>query len=257
MSSKLLPLLLCASLGLACQAAKEGGSAGAEAQATASGEADATSAASKPAATARSERAGGAQAATKPTGGPADAAPEAASAVAAQKPAPVVVPAGTALKLELASSLSSATSHTGDLVIARLTSPVRLQDRVVLPEGTELRGHVTAAVPSGRVKGRARLAVAFEKVVLAGREHAVEVSGLDITADSSKKRDAAIIGGSAGAGAIIGAIAKGGKGAAVGAAVGGAAGTGAVLATKGKEVELPAGTPIESQLQAELRLSGS
>ena len=43
----------------------------------------------------------------------------------------------------------------------------------------------------------------------------------------------------------------------MGAVVGGAAGTGAVLATKGKEVELPAGTKIESRLESELRLSGS
>jgi hypothetical protein len=116
---------------------------------------------------------------------------------------------------------------------------------------------VTAAVPSGRVKGKARLALAFENVVVAGRERPIAASGLDITADSSTKRDAAVIGGAAGAGAIIGGIAKGGKGAAVGAAIGGAAGTGAVLATKGHEVEMPAGTKIDSRLEEALRLSGS
>ena len=45
-------------------------------------------------------------------------------------------------------------------------------------------------------------------------------------------------------GAAIGAIAGGGSGAAKGAAIGGAAGTGAVLATRGKEVELAAGADI-------------
>jgi hypothetical protein len=56
-------------------------------------------------------------------------------------------------------------------------------------------------------------------------------------AESTKKRDAAIIGGGAGLGAAIGAIAGGGKGAAIGAGVGGGAGTGTVLATKGKEIQ--------------------
>ena len=47
---------------------------------------------------------------------------------------------------------------------------------------------------------------------------------------------AAIIGGGAGLGAAIGALAGGGKGALIGAGIGGGAGTGTVLATKGKEI---------------------
>jgi hypothetical protein len=53
---------------------------------------------------------------------------------------------------------------------------------------------------------------------------------------------------------IIGAIADGKKGAAIGTAVGAAAGTGAVLATKGKEVELPSGTNLRLKLEKEARL---
>jgi len=62
--------------------------------------------------------------------------------------------------------------------------------------------------------------------------------------EASKGDDAKKIGIGAGIGAAIGAIAGGGGGAAKGAAIGGAAGTGAVLATRGKEVELAAGTEI-------------
>ena len=56
------------------------------------------------------------------------------------------------------------------------------------------------------------------------------------------------IGGGAGIGAVIGGIVGGASGAAKGAAIGGAAGTGAVLATRGKEVELAAGTDLNTTL---------
>ena len=68
-------------------------------------------------------------------------------------------------------------------------------------------------------------------------------------------RDAKVIGGTAGVGAIIGAITGGGKGAATGAAVGGAAGTGAVLVTKGKEVDYPAESRLTFTLDRELTVT--
>jgi len=67
--------------------------------------------------------------------------------------------------------------------------------------------------------------------------------------------DAAIIGGGAGVGAAIGAIAGGGKGAAIGAAVGGAGGTGTVLATKGKEVKYDAESKLEFTLDKDVKIT--
>jgi hypothetical protein len=166
----------------------------------------------------------------------------------------VVVPEGTELAAELRTALSSASNRPGDLVVALVTEDVRLGQRVVVPHGSELRGRVTAAIGSGKVKGRARLAFEFDRLVVDGRETEVEARGADITAGDTRKRDAAVVGGGAAGGAIIGGIAKGGKGAAIGALLGGAAGTGVVLATKGKEVELPAGTSLRTHLLRELRL---
>jgi hypothetical protein len=51
---------------------------------------------------------------------------------------------------------------------------------------------------------------------------------------------------------VIGGIIGGGGGATKGAANGGAAGTGAVLATRGEEVRLGAGTPVSVKLTAPL-----
>jgi hypothetical protein len=51
---------------------------------------------------------------------------------------------------------------------------------------------------------------------------------------------------------VIGVIVGVGSGASKGAAIGGGAGTGAVLATRGDEVRLPAGTPLSVKLTAPL-----
>ena len=170
------------------------------------------------------------------------------------RPNPITVPEGTTFPLVLETAISSATSRSGDVVVARLAEDIKVGEKVVVPSGSEVRGRVTAAVPSGRVKGDARLAFDFDTLVLKGKEHPIGTRPVDITAANSHKRDAVIIGGGAGAGAIIGAIAKGGKGAAIGGLIGGATGTGVVLVTKGKEVALGTGTRVTVRLTRETRL---
>ena len=160
---------------------------------------------------------------------------------AESRSAPLVLPEGTSVPVVLETALSSATSNAGDLVVARVSKDVVVGERVVVPADTEVRGRVTAAVRSGKVKGRARLAVTFDRMMVRGREQAVDMEPIDITARPQKKRDGAMIAGGAGAGAIIGAIADGGHGAGIGALIGAGAGTGAVLLTRGQEVQLPAG----------------
>jgi len=168
------------------------------------------------------------------------------------RPDPVTVPEGATLPLVLETAISSATSRSGDLVVARLAANVRVGEKVVVPAGTEVRGLVTAAVPSGRVKGLARLA--FDTLVLKGKEHSIGTRPVDITAANSHKRDAVIIGIGVGAGAIVGGIVDGKKGAGIGGLIGGATGTGLVLTNKGKEVELGTGTRVTVRLTRETRL---
>src|SRR5580765_486299 len=76
----------------------------------------------------------------------------------ALRPDPVTLPEGTTLPLLLDAAISSATSRAGDHIVARLAEDVRVGEKVVVPAGSEVRGQVTAAVPSGRVKTRAHLA---------------------------------------------------------------------------------------------------
>jgi hypothetical protein len=169
-------------------------------------------------------------------------------------PEPIVVPEGTHLTIVLDAGVSSATNSTGDAVLGKLSEDVKVGDKVVAAAGSEVRGHVTNAVRSGKVKGRAHLALAFDTLVVKGHDYPIETTGIAITADPSKKRDAAMIGGGAGAGALIGALFGGKKGAAIGAGVGAGAGGGAVLVTRGKEVELPAGQALLVKLTTAARL---
>jgi hypothetical protein len=150
--------------------------------------------------------------------------------------------------------MSSASSRPGDAIVARLAEDVRVGEKVVVPSGSEVRGQVTTAVPSGRVKTRARLAFAFDTLVLDGKEHAIGTRPIDITAGSTHKKDAVTIGIGTGAGAIVGGVVDGKKGAGIGALIGGAAGTGVVLTDTGKEVRLGSGSRVTVKLTREARL---
>ena len=152
------------------------------------------------------------------------------------------LPAGTELQLVLESGLSSATSQVGDPVTARVARATSPDGRVVLPGGTVLKGRVYRADAAGRVKGKSRLAVDFDRIVVRGVEHRLDTTAIDVEGPDSHGKDAAIIGGSTVGGAIIGGILGGGKGAKKGAVVGAVGGTGAVLATRGRDVEIPAGS---------------
>jgi len=167
---------------------------------------------------------------------------KASSPARAEAPPPrpaVEVPAGSSLSLIVDTALSSKTSQPGDAIEARLASDLLADGRVVAPAGSAVRGRVTAAVPSGRTKTRARLAFAFDSIVISGSDRSIATSAVDITAGDTHTRDAVTIGGAAAAGAVIGAVADGKKGAGIGALIGAGAGTGVVLVDKGKNVTIP------------------
>jgi hypothetical protein len=183
----------------------------------------------------------------------ADAAPAARTAAV-----PVyrefTLPVGTTLPVELKSTLASDVSEVEDTVRATLRTALTVDGQEVLPAGTELAGHVTEAARAGRVKGRARLAFRFTSLRYDDERMSLRTDPIVQEAEATKGEDATKIGIGAGAGAVIGAVVGGKSGAAKGAAIGGAAGTGAVLATRGKEVRLEPGTDILVRLLAPLSI---
>jgi hypothetical protein len=168
---------------------------------------------------------------------------------------PIDVPAGTDLILTLETPVSSETAKVDQPVRARVAKTVVVAGHDVIPEGATVTGAVVGAERSGRVKGRASIALRFNEVVVASTPYRITTSRIARQAEATKGEDATKIGVGAGVGAAIGAIAGGKKGAAIGAGVGGGAGTGAVLATRGKEVSLPAGTTLRTEITEGVRIT--
>ena len=179
-------------------------------------------------------------------------------ASAAPAPRPVVraltIPAGAALPLELTTSVSTETARVEMPVSARLRSAVRVDGETVLPAGAVVNGEVVDVSRPGRVQGRARLGLRFTSVTVDGRREEIRTNPVTFEGEATKGEDATKIGAGAGIGAVIGGIVGGGDGAAKGAAIGGAAGTGAVLATRGRDVELPAGSDVNATLASAVNI---
>lgn len=168
----------------------------------------------------------------------------------------ITLPAGTRLPIVLDTAVGSDISRIEQPVNAHLSRPVVIDGTTVLPEGTRVTGVVTDATRSGRVKGRAHVAVRFDTLIPVGHDerYQIDTSAVGRTAPSTKKKDAMEIGGGAAGGALIGAIVGGKKGAAIGTAAGGGAGTAVVLSTRGKEIRLPRGSALTLKLVKPLTL---
>lgn len=213
-----------------------------------------------------------AEAASQPAAAPAPTAPRTAAApsstapaavAAAPPPAPkpepppppafreVTVPAGTSLAVSVLSNLASNTSKVEDVVKAALAQPLVIDGVTAVPKGAEMRGVVSDAKQSGRVKGKASIGLAFDRLVVRGETHQIQTAPVLMEAQDKKSDDVKKGGIGAGLGAVVGGIAGGGSGAAIGAVAGG---TAAVLGTKGREIEVPAGTVVNVLLQSPLTL---
>ena len=192
--------------------------------------------------------AAGASAANSPA--PNSAAAPVAAKPASAAPAPeIVLPAGTTVKVITTSSLSTENVKAGQAFEGSLHAPITLNEKVVLPKGTPVRGVIAESDPGGRVKGRARLALRLTSFDVNGRKASIATNTFVREAPGTKKRDAMKIGIGSGAGAAIGAIAGGGAGAAIGAAAGAGAGTGLVLATRGEPARIPSESVVAFRLR--------
>lgn len=163
----------------------------------------------------------------------------------------LAIPRNTILALELLTPVSTDASQRGDRIQARVFEPSQFGGYIV-------EGRVAQVKRPGKVKGVAELQLAFDQIRTPDNRSAtlhaelVEISPIgpeDQEVDSeggvkgrdSTKDDAAKVGAASGVGAIIGAIAGGGKGAAIGAIIGGGAGTAGVMTQRGKDIRLERG----------------
>lgn len=176
-------------------------------------------------------------------------APSGATAAPAPAPQPLVIPAGTSITVRLQQSLSSASAAPGERFDAVVDQPVAVGDTVVLPVGTPVTGHVTVARRSGRLRHPGELGLALDTVSIGQQQIPLATASVVARGRSHKKRNLGWIGGGAGGGALIGALAGGGKGALIGGPIGLAAGTTTAFITGKKDV----GFGVERRLTFRLR----
>lgn len=183
----------------------------------------------------------------------------------------ILVPTGTHLGVILESGVSTATAKPGDSVYFRTSFPITINNKVVIPVGSYLRGEVTDTKRPGRVKGKGELRIHLNTMVfpngytvdLNAEPHSAD--GGQVKTDNEGKmtgpggtgKDATTIATTTGAGAGIGAIADGAKGAGIGAGIGGAAGLAAVLLSRGPDAQLSRGSSMDLVLEHDLQLDAS
>jgi hypothetical protein len=198
--------------------------------------------------------------------------PATTPAPAAAKPASsgdtILVPTGTRIGVVLENGISTATAKAGDSVYFRTSFPITINNKVVVPVGTYLRGEVTETKRPGRVKGKGELRIRLFAMVfpngytvdMNAEPHSSDAANVKtdsegkMTGPGGKGKDATTIATTTATGAGIGAIAGGGKGAGIGAGIGGVAGLAAVLLSRGPDAQLPRGSSMDLQLEHDLQL---
>ena len=181
------------------------------------------------------------------------------------RPGNYVVPNGTTMTGILANEINTKVSQNNDRFRMTVQSPDEFR-------GATVEGYVSGINRSGKITGRSNITFNFEKITLrngqtydfaASLRGITDVTGKVVQVDNegtvrgdnqttqTAKRGA--IG--AGIGAVIGAIAGGGKGAAIGVILGGGAGAGSVAVQGKSDIQLMKGSTITVQAAAPTQLN--
>ena len=172
------------------------------------------------------------------------------------------LPTGTALKMKLENTLTSFSTKGGDPFSARITEPVVLDGKTVVPIGTTVQGRVTKTSEPRRIAGKPTIAIFPETLVLPNGDrfmlNATLVDtdrrhGTDVNNEGQFKgaghdgKDLTEIGMGTGGGMLVGGLIGGGKG----LLIGGAIGAGATITHwlgKHRSTMLPAGSELVMEL---------
>jgi len=201
--------------------------------------------------------------------------PVAATAQQAPETKSIEIPAGTKVLLSLRSAVNTKTAKPGDGVYLSSSFPVVVGNRVVIPAGVYVQGVIDDVVRPGHVKGRAAVRMHFTSMIFPNGT-VVNIPGVasglpgsggpsvqkegEIQQSSGKGKDAGTIARTTIGGATLGTIAGAaadspGTGAAIGALGGGAVGLIYTLFSRGDDVVLTTGQPVEMVLERPLTIT--
>ena len=158
---------------------------------------------------------------------------------------PGSIPAGQELDVRLQNSLSSESATVEQRFEATSAVDLTQNGRVLVPAGSTVRGVVSNVKKAGRIERAGSLTLSFDQMVVNGREIPIRATATQIFKSEGIREEAGTAGVGAGVGGIIGGVLGGVKGAILGAVIGAG---GAIAATDGKDIELPAGAIVRIRL---------
>src|ERR1051326_8670280 len=78
------------------------------------------------------------------------------------------IPQGSHLLLRMVNSVSTRTAQPGDQVYLRTASPIAVDGQIIVPVESYVTGTVSQSRRSGRVSGRAEMAIRLDTLMLPG-----------------------------------------------------------------------------------------
>lgn len=171
------------------------------------------------------------------------------------------IPEGTPLKVKLDTTISTFSSKVGDPFQGKISEPVLVAGKPVIPAGAVVEGRVTKVDEPRRVKGKPTIGILPEHVVMPDGQRLMlnavlvdtNLPGTDVNEEGLFKgsghdrMDQIVVAGGTGAGMLIGGLIGGGPGVVIGGAIG-AGTTTARWLVKRRSAVLPAGTQLTLEL---------
>ena len=163
-----------------------------------------------------------------------------------------VIPVGQELDVRLQTALSSETATVEQRFEATTVADLMQDGRVLIPAGSIVRGVVSDVKRPGRVDRVGSLTLSFDRISVRGREYTFRGMATEVFESRGIRDEVGTAGGGAGVGAVIGGLLGGVKGAVLGAVIGAG---GAIAATEGKDIQLPAGSIMRVRLDSAINLT--
>ena len=183
----------------------------------------------------------------------------------------LAVPSGTALMVKLDTTLATFSNKPGDPFQGKLSQPVMLGGRIIIPAGAIVEGRVTKVSEPRRIAGKPSIAILPEAVIFPnGERYFLDATLVDTNLGRSSdvdtegrfkgsgfdKSDKIETGAGTAGGMLIGGLAGGPLGLVIGGAVAATATTAHWL-EKHRSAILPAGTELTLELNRPLMVSGT
>ena len=165
-----------------------------------------------------------------------------------------VIPINTELDVRLQTPLNSGTAQVEQRVEATTMVNLYREDDLIVPAGSLLVGYVASVEPATRTDRKGKMSLQFTRLTVDQRSYDVRVSVTQAIESEGVKGEIGKIGAGSAVGAIIGGILGGAKGAIAGILVGGG---GVLIATEGKDVDLPSGAVLRVRFDSEVPLDGT